>query len=812
MPWISSHLKKLFVPIVLLLITAFQLVDDDFTQRIAGKLLKYRTIYPQEKAYLHLDKPYYTAGDTLWFKSYLVEAALHMADSASQVLYVDLIEQRTGKNVALRRVQLQGGVGHGDIVLPESMPFGAYTIRAYTNWMRNFSEELFFQKNIYLFDSQEHPAPALSRALDVQFFPEGGQLLAGISSRIAFKAINEKGLGEDIKGFIVNKANDTIISFKSEHLGFGRFQFLPEKGEKYTIYARSNGDAGSYQRFEFPKALENNYALIVDNLSNAAKMRILVYHNFADSREREVNIVGHSRGITAFAAKGKVSAKGLMVNLSKTDLPDGITHLTLFDDQNRPVCERLIFIDHGNRLRVKISQAKSTYKRREKTSVEIMVTDTSGNPVEANLSVSVTDGGQIAQQPYDLNLVSNLLLTSDLKGFIEQPAYYFDPEKSERRIHLDYLLMTQGWSRFRWDDVLKDSLAPPQRFVEQGIMLEGQVKRGNRQVTEKVVLSMLVDSDSLHTILTPETDDSGFFSIHNMIFSDSLRVRLQGMNKKGNQNLNFILNPFTTPKATILKIPFYPVTVDAVQLQEYLKRAEEYQAIVRKVRESRERLLNEVTIKGKKEVVRDTRKLYSNADASIKVTQQMASGAFSVLDMIAGRVAGVQVIGSGMNASVSIRGNQGEPLFVLDGMPGDKDMITSINVNDVESIDILKGASAAIYGSRGGNGVIAVYTKRGNSNYDYSQEIVPGVLVTKIAGFNVAREFYAPKYEVSRQEDARPDYRSTIFWAPMLKTDKNGKARFQYFNSDAVGKIDMSAEVLSPAGLPGSAKIVYSVE
>jgi len=810
MPCTQSLLKHLIVPLVLLVMTAFQLADEDFTQRIAGKLLKYRTIYPHEKAYLHLDKPYYTAGDTLWFKSYLVEAALHMADSASQVLYVDLIEQRTGKNVALRRVRLEGGVGHGDIVLPESMPFGAYTIRAYTNWMRNFSEDLFYQKNIYLFDNQQHPAAELPEALDIQFFPEGGQLLAGVSSRIGFKAINEKGLGEDVQGFILNQANDTITSFKSEHLGLGRFQFLPEKGQNYTIYARKAG--AEYQRFQFPDLAENSYALIVDNVSHPAKMRVLVYHNFAETKEREVHIVGHCRGIIAFAAKGKVSSKGLTISIPKTDLPDGVTHLTLFDEQNRPVNERLVFIDHENTLSVKINPLKTVYKPREKTEVEIMVTDTSGNLVETNLSVSVTDGGQIAQQPYDLNLVSYLLLTSDLKGFVEQPAYYFDPEKSERRIHLDYLMMTQGWSRFRWDDVLKDSLVPPQRFVEQGIMLDGQVKRGNRNVTEKIALSMLLDSDSLHTILTPETDESGFFSVHNMVFSDSLRVRLQGMNKKGNQNLTFILNPFTTPKATILKIPFYPVTVDAIQLQEYLKRAEEYQAIVRKVRESRERMLNEVTIKGKKEVVRDSRKLYSNADASIKVTQQMASSAFSVLDMIAGRVAGVQVIGSGMNASVSIRGNRGEPLFVLDGMPGDKDMITSINVNDVESIDVLKGASAAIYGSRGGNGVIAVYTKRGNTNYDYSQEVVPGVLVSKIAGYNKVREFYAPKYEVSRQEDARPDYRSTIFWAPMLKTDKNGKVRFQYYNSDAIGKIDISAEVLTPAGLPGSSKIVYSVQ
>jgi TonB-dependent SusC/RagA subfamily outer membrane receptor len=802
MPCISRQLKLSLIPVLLAVLFAFQSIDEDFGQHIARQMIKYRSVFPQEKAYLHLDKPYYTLGDTLWFKGYLVESALHQADSASRVLYVDLIEQRTGKSVALRRVELDGGVGHGDIVLPETVPYGAYTIRAYTNWMRNFSEAFFFEKSIYLFDQEQHAAPVRDEVLDIRFFPEGGQLLSGISGRVAFKAVNESGLGEDIRGFIVNQNKDTIISFKSEHLGLGRIQFTPEKGQTYAAYAKTEN--GAWQSVPFPEISDNGFSLIVDNISSPSHMRILVYHNFSDGKERNVNIVGHCRGVITFAAKGKVSAKGLRVNLPQKDLPGGITHLTLFDDQNRPVCERLVFINQRNTLNVKISTDKPTYRRRDKTEVEIMVTDTAGKPVETSLSVSVTDAGQIAQQPYDMNLISHLLLTSDLKGFVEQPAYYFDPEKTERKIYLDYLMMTQGWSRFRWDEVLKDSLGTPRYFVEQGITLSGQVKRNNRQVSEKVMLSLFLYSDSLKTLLSPETNENGSFAVYNLYFSDSLKIRLQGMNKKGNQNLSFILDPFESPKYTILKVPFYPITVDANRLSEYLKRAEEYQEIVRRVRANRERLLDEVTIKGKKEVVNDSRKLYSNADATIKVTQQMVGGAFSVLDLIAGRVAGVQVSGSGMNATVSIRGNPGEPLFVLDGMPGDKDMITSISVNDIESIDILKGPSAAIYGSRGGRGVIAVYTKRGNVNYDYSREMVPGVLVP--------RDFYAPRYNVTGQESSIPDFRSTVFWAPMLRTGKDGKARFQYYNSDAASAVNIRAEALSPAGLPGFGKGDYSVQ
>jgi TonB-dependent SusC/RagA subfamily outer membrane receptor len=809
MPWNKIILKSLCIPVILLCIAGFKWTEEDFTQFISTKLQLYRHVLPNEKAYLHLDKPYYVKGDTVWFKGYLAEGSLHLADSASNLMYVDLVEQRTGRNVALRRVHMDGGTGHGDIVLADSIPAGAYTIRAYTNWMRNFSEDFFFQKDIYVFDHGANKPGTAQEGLDVQFFPESGQLVAGINTRLAFKALNSAGMGQDVNGFVLNQAKDTVASFKSEHLGMGRFQFEPKTGQTYSAFIK--GKNGNVTPVKFPAVQEAGFTMVVDNLSSKVKMRVIAYARIPGKTEIPVHIVGQSRGIVAFVAKGKISSRGLMMVLPTTDLPDGITHLTLFDDENKAVCERLVFIDHSHTLRVKISPSKTAFKPREKSEVEVTVTDTVGKPVEASVSVSVTDAGQIVQQAFDQNIVSYLLLSSDLKGFVEKPAYYFDESKSERKIYLDYLMMTQGWSRFRWQDVMQDSIPAPKHYIEQGVTLAGEVKRNNRKVAEKIQLSVYLSNDSLNTFMTAETDAAGQFAIYNLVFPDSLKIRLQGMNKKGNQNLSFIIPPFDTPRATLVKVPYNPVTVDSQKLADFLKRAEQDQEIARKIRESRERLLQEVTIKAKKEVPRDSRKLYNSADASLKITPQMASGNMSVLDMLAGRVAGVQVSGSGMNASVYIRGNRGEPLFVLDGMPVDKAMVTSLNVFDVESIDVLKGASAAIYGSRGGNGVISILTKRGNENYDYSQEIVPGVLVSKIAGFNVPRDFYAPAYVTTQPQSTIPDYRSTIFWAPMLRTDKNGKVKIQYFNSDATTTVDIQAEVFSPAGVPGYGKSSYSV-
>ncbi|MCF2445067.1 TonB-dependent receptor plug domain-containing protein [Dyadobacter sp. CY345] len=806
---LKTTLFKICLFTLALALVSYKWAEDDFSKLIVSRLQEYRKIFPQEKAFLHIDKPYYVAGDTLWFGAYLAEGSVHFADSASRVLYVDLIEKRTGKNISLKRVKLDGGYGSGEIKLDDALPVGAYTIRAYTNWMRNFPEDYFFHKDVYVFNNETNNPETSTSALDVQFFPEGGQLVTGLSTRVGFKAIDESGLGADVTGFVLDQKNDTIVALKSEHLGMGRFPLQPVAGQIYTAYLRKK--SGPYQRFVFPVVKPEGFTMMVNNLTTTDKMRILVYANFPDNVEKDVNIVAHTRGLVAFAAKGKVSKKGLQINIPTSSLPDGITQLTLFDSQNKPVSERLIFVDHGERLHLKINKNQDSYNPREKTEIEIMATDTAGKPVETILSVAVTDGGQIAQQPYDQNIISYLLLSSDLKGHIEQPAYYFDTTKTDRKIKLDILMMTQGWRRFDWADVLQENHSAPTRFVEQGFSVQGEVKKGNKKLAEKVILSVFLTNDSINTFLTTETGESGRFSLDNLIFDDSLNVRLQGMNTKNSAGLNIILAPFDPPKFTVLKIPFYPITVDAVRMSEYLKRAEEYLEIERKIRASREKLLREVTIRGKRAEERDSRKLYSRADASIKVTPQMTGGANTVLDMLQGRVAGVSVMGSGPNARVSIRGGRNEPTFLLDGMPVDKELITSLSVFDVESIDVLKGASAAIYGSRGGGGVISILTKRGNSNYDYSKDVTLGVTVAKIAGFDTPKKFYEPRYDLKRPEDARPDYRTTIHWAPMLRTGKDGKVKFSYFNTDASTNVNIRVEALTTWGVPGSAETVYSV-
>lgn len=795
------------IPPILLL---FSFIEVDFSQFITEKLNKFKSTYPQEKVFLHIDKPYYAQGDTLWFKAYLVEGAFHMPDTISTLLYVDLVDQKTGDQVAVNRVQMHNGLGNGDFVLNNTIPSGAYTIRSYTRWMTNFSTDFFFQKPIFIFNNTVSESQKVDQeTFDLQFFPEGGQLVDGLSTRIAFKAVGKNGLGVDISGFVLNQKGDTLSGFKSDHLGMGRMSFLPDKNVGYKIIAKTA--TSKYQEIPFPKIEPYGQVMIVDNVSFRDKIRILIYNKSQEKGNMELHLVGHARGILAFSVKVTLSERGVIMNLPSAELPDGITHLTLFDNNTNPICERLVFVDNNRSLQVQVKPDKAIYKAREETKVVVAVKDAHGEPVTANLSVSVIDLGQVASEPLDENIKSYFLLSSDLKGYVEQPAYYFDSTKSDRKIYLDYVMATHGWSRFSWKNVLQDSLESPKRNFENGITLAGTVLRGNRKLKEAAILSIILSKDSLSSFFTTETDVNGNFMVLGLNFTDSLTVRLQGMNKKGNQSLTFHIDDIFVPPTVLMKIPYYPITVESEQLKNFLKEAAEYQEIERTIRANREKLLDVVTIKGHKTVEHDSRKLYSNADASVKVTPQMAGSAQTILDLLAGRVAGVQVQGSGQTASVFIRGSRSEPQFVLDGMPVDKDMILNMSVFDVETIDVLKGASAAIYGSRGGNGVISILTKRANANYDYSKDEIPGVLVSKIKGYDVPREFYAPKYEVNTPLFNRPDYRSTIYWKPNLETNSNGKAQFKYFNTDAHSRVLIRVEVLSNDGLTGSERYSYQL-
>jgi TonB-dependent SusC/RagA subfamily outer membrane receptor len=308
-------------------------------------------------------------------------------------------------------------------------------------------------------------------------------------------------------------------------------------------------------------------------------------------------------------------------------------------------------------------------------------------------------------------------------------------------------------------------------------------------------------------------DSLGRYGFYGLDFADTSAVMVQGTREKGGKNLDITIDPFTSPMVKIVKTPFNPIEFDARALDLFLKKANEAIELEKKLKLDKNQMLEEVVVKAKKEKPVDTRKIYGRASNTIAVTQQNCVGVQNVFQLIQGRVPGVQVNGT----TITIRGvssfqGSSEPLFLLDGAPVDAATIQTITPCDIETVDVLKGADAAIYGSRGGNGVISILTRRGGSGYDFTKDPALGVVTAKRLGYNIAREFYAPQYDVQKQEHVRPDFRSTLQWSPNVKTDNSGKVTLTYWNTDGVGNMLIIAEGVGVNGRVGVGKHGYVVK
>ena len=801
-----------------LLLTAW-VADGNVIEQIVGLLTRYSQQHPQEKIYIHTDKPYYVAGDTLWYKAYLVAAATNEPDTLSNVLYVELIQPESREVLSQQTLDVKHGVANGAFSLPPQWSQSTVVLRAYTHWMRNFSDDLFYHQAIQVFEPDKKtpalPAANLAEIADCQFLPEGGNLVNGLQNWIAFKAINAQGMGIDAEGFVLDN-QDTVAFFGTQHLGIGSFNMTPVAGHQYKAFAKTTG---GYKPFSFPNVQSEGFVMNVDNLSNSRVVK--VYVSGVSKASQQVSILAQQRGVPYFAAHSTLGQAKLLFQIPKDRFQSsGVVQITLFDQLGKPMCERLIFIDKADALNITLKTDKTTYKPREKVQVEMSVKDDFGDPVVGDFSVSVTDGNQVVSSPTSENLLSYLLLSSDVKGFIEQPTYYFDPTNNNSRTHLDLLMMTQGWRRFGWGEVLQDSLQVPKFYPETGLTLSGRVVRPNGKSLEKPVNLTLFLTGKAPTppqIWFGETSKLGDFTFTGLGFSDTTAILVQAVKDNGGRSVSIKIDDWNHPPVRLTKIPFNPLEIDRIALDNFLKKSKESLALEQQIRASQNRMLQEVTVKAKKIEEVDTRRaVYGRADNTLVITDLLCGGALNVLQMLQGRMAGVQVTGSGMDMSVQIRGATSlsgpvAPLFLLDGMPIDADMVSSIVPCTVEAIDVLKGASAAIYGSRGYGGVVSILTKRGNSNYDTSKEEAPGITTLKRMGFAIHRQFYSPRYDAS-VPNLRPDFRSTLYWNPSIRTNTEGKASFTFWNTDERTQINILLQGIADKNLLGISRVSYTVQ
>ncbi|WP_276348603.1 TonB-dependent receptor plug domain-containing protein [Daejeonella sp. JGW-45] len=896
----------LLIPVLITTIIFGFIQEDEALKKILAQIEKYRSEYPQEKVHLHMDKPYYAIGDNIWFKAYVVNAERNELSVLSQILYVELINEKDSVKQSLK-LPLLFGTASGDFALADSLKEGNYRIRAYTTWMRNFGEEYFFDKTFtignsisnniltnvsYQFSktgnsekviadinytdmdgvplankevtysvnldfrnitkgkgitdakgdlqiaftntqpfilksgkistsikvddktlvSKNFPVKSTSNQADVQFFPESGDLVAGIRSRVGFKAVGADGLGMKVTGYISDEANAKVIDFESEHAGMGHFRLQPLANETYTAHIKF--EDGSERTFPLPRVAPKGYVLTVNNM-DPDNLHVHISTSVGIQPDSKFTLVAQTNGVVHFVAKNKLDAQSFSSKIPKSRFPTGILQLTLFSPGNQPVAERLVFINHSDFMKIEVGTAKSSYEKREKVKLMLDVKDSKGLPASGSFSIAVIDETKVPfNESAETTIISNLLLSSDLKGFIEQPNHYFTDINETKIRHLDILLMTQGWRRFEWKNILSNSYPNLVYQPETNMEISGRVKALNGKPVVGGRVTLLSSAGDVF-LLDTLTDVNGDFRFPNLVFSDSTKFIVQARNERDRKNVEIELN----------RIPAQLVTKNKNEAQveinvnrsilPYLQNSKNQyddwrlHGIV-----GRSILLDEVKIVEKKPVLKHSSNLNGagHADAIIK-SEDLRNCSF-LTQCIQGRVAGIIVnngiVYSTRSMNTSFRGPV--PMqIIIDGMYVEPEFISSVNPNDVESIEVLKsGGNTAIYGMRGGGGVLVINTKRAEGNKDY-RTYAPGVISYNPKGFYKAREFYSPNYEDPKINAKVADLRTTVYWNPNVISDNDGKSSVEFFNADGAGNYKVIVEGINLKGSPGRQVYRYSV-
>ncbi|NQX52323.1 hypothetical protein HQN86_01745 [Pedobacter panaciterrae] len=857
-----------------------------------------------EKLYLQTDKPTYLAGDTLWFKAYLLNASFLTYSNKSAVLYLELSND---SNRLIQRVMVpvNGGMASGYIGLDADMTQGGYTLTGYTNWMRNFDESYLFKKHFYVgtnagsewlinynahlikdskdkiemglkitqFDkapvglremqlsisdgkrtlfkdkaetnldgalklSFDLPDKADSKNIslvvqdlrksqgsrkisipvilnrpekvDLQFMPEGGKLVAGQQTNIAFKALNEDGYGAVVSGKIYNNKQQEITSFTATHSGMGLFSLVPENAEIYT--ARIQLPDGKYQTYQLPSVESSGITLNVNNRfkSDSCDITLTPTPDIV-AADKTYYLVGMARNVVCWGALVKFNKGPFQFTLNKQVFPSGIVRLILMNENKVGLNERMFYNGRDDQLNIQLESDKSEYRQRDSISLNIKVTDNHGEPIQGSFSLAVTDNGQVKTDSIaERSLVSHMLLTSDLKGNVEGPGYYDDaaihPEKWQ---HLNHLLMAQGWAGYDWSQLFKP-VKPLVYPAEEEFLIKGKVTNAFNKPVAKSAITLFSKNPLL--VLESITDDNGNFIFKGIAPIDTPAYFISAKNKRGKSfNVGIEMDEFKAPVFSPITNSIVPWFVN-IDTGTYLAVNNRVTLKKEQLRVTGGNLLKEVVINAKK-VVKGSKNLNGpgGADIIIDEEQLKKAGRTTLGDLLRKNV-------KGFGIRVSKTGETYYSVYttllhlVIDGVNTEffispetpryqylKDIFDYYDAEEIKGIEVMvSGKYQMNYTSTylkpldvpWDHSFIEVTTRGGKG--PFLKKSV-GTYLYKPMPFITPKEFYSPKYTAGNITDMS-DIRSTIYWTPNIITDKDGKATIGFYAADNPGTYTVIVE------------------
>ena len=824
---------------------------------------------PKEKLYLHLDKPFYGAGEKIWFKGYLVNAITHQDNAQSNFIITELIN-RSDSIVERKKIRRDSLGFHNAFTLPATLPAGDYYLRGYSNWMLNEDPDFFFSRNIkignsidntivssieyqqeddthytakikftsnvqavfenttikylYLengkiknkgkkktdengwisislpdlkspvarrieveFDDPQYiykrtfHLPVFTNDFDVKFFPEGGALINIPHQNVAFKAQGADGFSKEIEGFLFNSKGDTLTNFRSEHNGMGIFTMNPVNNETYYVTVRTNDSIT--KRFDLPAIEPKGISIAMSHYKQ--EIRYEIQKTEATEWPQKLFLLAHTRGKLAILQP--INPKRTFGKMNDSLFTEGITHFMLIDEQGNALSERLIFVPDHKPNQWQMTTDQPTYGKREKVSLQIAAKDSEGNPVEGTFSVSITDRKSIQPDSLADNILSNLLLTSDLKGYVEDPAFYFLNQDARTLRSIDYLMMTHGWRRHKMENVLRTPSLNFTNYIEKGQTISGRIMGFFGANVKKGPICVLAPKYNI--IATTETDEKGQFIV-NTSFRDSTTFLVQARTKKGFAGVDILMDPPQYPVATH-KAPYFNGATTF--MEDYLMNTRDQYYMEGGMRVYN---LKEVTVTAKRERP-SSKSIYTGGINTYTVEEDRLQGYGQTAFDAASRLPSVTITNG---SEIHIRNNSEPAIIVIDDIVYEdaSDILKDIQVSDMSSISLLRGADAVILGPRASGGAVVITLK---DPRNLPARPAQGIITYTPLGYSESVEFYHPTYDTPEKKNAqRSDFRSTVYWNPELRLDAEGKATIEYYTPDSTAPEDIIIEGVDKNG------------
>ncbi len=794
---------KLFKRLLFLTFLGFSSVK---AQLIDSMMNVYSQGFPKEKMHIHFDKQVYNPDETIWYKIYIMTG--NELSPLSKNVYVEWYDT-FGKLIKQTIAPLFQATAKGALEIPINYKGDFIHVKAFTRWMLNDTAFL-YEKDLVINNSHSSKSSnsIKNKPTKVDIFPEGGFLVQGLTSKVAFKATNSSGMPILIKGVLMNNKNNIIDTIKVKHDGMGSFTFSPTSGVNYFLTWKDENGVDGITPIEVAKSS----GVVMNIITNNDKAIVQVMRTVdADEALKNLNLIVHMNQDVLYKVSIKMKDRfSQKAELPIENLPTGIVQFTLFDNKMVPVSERIIFVNnHLHEYNVKLNPITVGLHKRSKNSFEIVVSDTAFT----NMSLAITDADLSSND--ENTIMSDFLLSNEIKGYIHNPSYYFKSDNDTISAKLDLVMLTNGWRRFDWDKI-KASIGPTLKYAPENNFMTFQGKVFGSKVasaSNAIQLNIItVGNDSSKNFFFVPVEKDGSFQQPGVFFFDTVKVyyNFNGKNKLGESTQVQFDNGFLRKEnyASMKYLQehltsFWSDSLANRKMNFFLSEQEKLRRAMATA------TLAEVTVKAKKKNPADmvdqryASGLFSGGDGyNFDLTDDKMIGALDIFTYLQGKVPGLQISNAGGQPTLSWRG--ATPDLFLNEMRSDVSMVQSMNVNDIAYIKVFR---PPFFGSAGGGagGAVAIYTKKGGDSRNSSAS-GSGMNTSVLAGYTRFKEFYSPSYDRT-QTNFDPDIRSTLYWNPYIITNKKTpRYKVEFYNNDISKKLQIVLE-----GVNGDGKMVRIV-